>query len=364
MQNQYKRLMRKCITLAKKSYGRVSPNPLVGCVIFDDDFNIVSEGRHEKYGENHAERNAILNAPCDVKGLSLVVNLEPCCHHGKTPPCADLIIEKGIKKVVIGMVDPNPVVAGKGIEKLKKAGIDVVVGVLEDECRELNKIFIKNQVVKKPYITIKTATTLDGKIVGRTRKPEKITDEVSRYEVQKLRNQYDAILTSSKTVINDNPYLTCRMKSGRNPIRVVLDTNLSTLASSNVYNNDGTKVIIMTSDKISNEKVKQYPENIEVIKCGTKNNHIDLNCAMEILYKKGIKSILVETGAILNKSFIEEDLMDELIQFIAPKVMGDDTAINWVSGFDREYISKCNNLKIMSTKILKKDIMIVCKSKN
>ena len=221
MQKQYERLMRRCLTLAKKSYGRVSPNPLVGCLIFDDDFKIVSEGRHEYYGSNHAERNAILNSSVDVKGLSLIVNLEPCCHYGKTPPCADLIIERGIKRVIVGMVDPNPIVSGKGIQKLKSAGIEVITGILENECRELNKIFVKNQIQKLPYITIKTATTLDGKIAAREGKPEKITDDVSLREVHKIRNQYDAILTSSKTVINDNPYLTCRIKSLRSPIRVV-----------------------------------------------------------------------------------------------------------------------------------------------
>ena len=351
--------MRKCISLAKKGEGKVSPNPLVGCVIFDDDFKIVSMGFHAKYGENHAERNAILNSKVDLNGKSLVVNLEPCSHFGKTPPCADLIIEKGIKRVIIGMVDPNPGVSGRGIEKLKNAGIDVITGVLEKECRELNEIFIKNQLQKKPFITIKTATTLDGKIAASTGNSKWITDEVSRGEVQKLRNKYDAILTSSETVIKDNPSMTCRMKNGRNPIREVIDTSLKTSKDSKIYNNDGTKVIVIIGDDVSDEKIKNHSTTAEFIKCSIKNNHIDLNKAVNMLYENGIKSILVEAGGTMNNAFIQENLADKLIQFVAPKILSDRNAIGFSEGCDRCNISECNNLKIVSTKKLKNDIIIV-----
>ena len=164
----YKELMHKCIELAKLSEGNVAPNPLVGAIIFDDNFNIISQGRHEKYGENHAERNAILSYDGDLTGKSIIVNLEPCSHYGKTPPCADLIIEKGIKKVIIGNVDPNPKVDGGGIKKLKEAGVEVITGILEKECYELNEIFMTNQIKKRAFVAIKTATTLDGKIATRT----------------------------------------------------------------------------------------------------------------------------------------------------------------------------------------------------
>lgn len=361
MKKQYEKLMRRCIKLAEKSKGRVSPNPLVGCIICDDDFNIVSEGSHEYYGGNHAERNAILKSKYDLKGKTLIVNLEPCSHFGKTPPCADLIIEKGIKRVVVGMIDPNPIVSGNGIKKLQDAGIEVITGILENECRELNKIFIKNQLDKKPYIIIKTATTLDGKIAGRTRKQEQITDETSLKEVHKLRNQYDAILTSSSTVKSDNPKLTCRIKNGRNPIRVILDTNLSTSPKSNVYNNDGTKIYLITSHNTEESKIKKYPPHIEILKCHTKDNLINIKQAIKLLYENGIRSIMVEAGGKINKSFLQENLMDELVQFIAPKIMGDTTAISFVDGFNRDCISKCNNLKAVSTKLLNNDIMVICK---
>lgn len=359
MKNQYERLMRRCLNLAKKGEGKVSPNPLVGCVIFDDDYRIISEGYHIGYGKNHAEREAILNAKEDLKGKSLIVNLEPCSHYGKTPPCADLIIEKGIKRVITGMIDPNPVVKGKGIKKLKAAGIEVITGVLEDECLELNKFFINDIKNKRPYITIKTATTLDGKIAAKTYKSKWITDEASRKEAHKLRNRYDAILTSSSTVIKDNPSLTCRIKNGRNPIRIIVDTNLNTPSYSNVYNKDGTKVIVLISENIKDERIINYPENIQFIKCRIKGNHIDLKSALEKIYNTGIKSILIEAGGKLNKAFIEENLADNLIQFIAPKILGDKNGINFVYGYNRNEISECNNLIFRSTKKLKNDIILV-----
>lgn len=361
MPRRYERLMQRCIQLAKKGEGKVAPNPLVGSVIFDDDFNIISEGWHEKYGENHAERNAILKAKTDLKGKSIIVNLEPCSHYGKTPPCADLIIEKGFKRVIVGMVDPNPEVKGNGINKLRNAGIEVITGVMEDKCRELNKFFIKNQLERKPYITIKTATTLDGKIACSTGSSKWITDEVSRKEVQKLRNRYDAILTSAATVIKDNPSLTCRLKNGRNPVRIIIDRKLETPNDSKVYEDNGARIIVVTSENTDDEMIKQHCSNAEYIKCPEKDNHLDINKAVKILYNKGITSILVEAGGMLNKAFIESKETDSLIQFIAPKILGDSEGKSFVYGFNRMDISECNNLSMISTKRLKNDIMIIGK---
>ncbi len=353
-QKAYEKLMRQCIILAKKGEGRVSPNPLVGSIIFDDDFRIISKGYHQKYGENHAERNAILNAKENLAGKNLIVNLEPCSHFGKTPPCADLIIKTGIKKVIVGMIDPNPKVAGNGIKKLKNAGIEVITGVLENECRLLNEIFIKNQEKNLPFIAIKTACTLDGKIATSTGSSKWITDEYSRKEVQKLRNRYDSILTSSNTVINDNPAMTCRLKSGRNPVRIVLDTNLKTAADSKIYNDDGTKVIILTKKN----KNKKYPKYVEIIECPVINKHIDINWAVKKLYERGIYSIMTEAGGTLNNVFIQTGLADKLIQFTAPKILADKAGINIAEGETRNEISQCNNLTILSTKRLKNDIII------
>lgn len=363
MQKEYERLMKKCINLARKSEGKTSPNPLVGAIIIDDEFNIISSGRHKYYGGNHAERNAILNAKTDLKGKTIIVNLEPCSHTGKTPPCADFIIEKGIKRVICGMQDPNKKVCGNGIKKLKSAGIEVITGVLENECRELNKFFIKDHTKNLPYITIKTATTLDGKISTSKGSSKWITNEYSRKEVQKLRNKYDAILTSSETVIKDNPFLTCRLKNGRNPARIIIDSKLRTSETSNVYNNDGTKIYIITSENISEKEFQKYPSHVEIIKCGTKNNLIDLKEAVKKIYEKGIKSIISECGSKLNGGLIEANLADELIQFIAPKILGDKEGVNFVEGFNREKISECNNLKVVTVKKIKDNIMFVLKFK-
>ena len=361
MQKQYEKLMRRCFSLARKSEGRTSPNPLVGAVIFDDDFNIISEGRHEYYGVNHAERNAVFAAKEDLKGKSIIVNLEPCSHFGKTPPCANLLVEKGFKRVICGMVDPNEKVAGNGIKILRDAGIEVIVGILENECRELNKIFIKNHVEGLPYIAIKTATTLDGKIATGEYVSKWITDEVSRKEVQRLRNKYDAILTGSSTIKMDNPSLTCRMKNGRNPVRIVLDTNLTTDPNSKVYTNDGTRIIVVTSEQTDSSTFSSKLKHVEILKCPKNGEYIDLKHMTKLLFGAGIKSILVEAGRRVNKSFVEYKLADELIQFIAPKILGDASGLNFIEGFERKDLTECNILQISSTKRLKNDIMLTCR---
>lgn len=343
--------MQKCIKLAKKGEGRVSPNPLVGAIVLDDKGNMVGEGFHEKYGEAHAEVNALKQAGEKAYGGTLYITLEPCSHYGKTPPCADLVIEKGIKRLIIGMKDPNPLVAGRGLEKCKNAGIEVIEGVLEDECKKLNEVFIKDMTEKKPFIAIKSAITLDGKIATKTGSSKWITGENAREEVQNLRNKYDAILTSSSTVISDNPSLTCRKEGGRNPIRVIVDSNLKTPKTSNVYNNDGTKVFLA-----SLREAEDY--NAENIICREKDGRIDLVDLTQKLYERGIKSILIECGGTLSGSFIKENLADKLYLFIAPKILGDKEACSFVMGFDVSQINECKNLSISSVKHFSPDIMI------
>ena len=197
---QYITLMNKCIELARQAEGMTSPNPLVGCIILNPDGKIISTGYHQKYGENHAERDALLKID-NAKDCTLIVNLEPCSHYGKTPPCADLIIEKGIKTVVYGMQDVNPIVAGNGLKKLKDAGIEIIGPVLEKECLKLNEVFIKNQIEHKTFVALKTATTIDGKIATQCNDSKWITYDNARNEVKNIRKKYDAILTSSATVI-------------------------------------------------------------------------------------------------------------------------------------------------------------------
>lgn len=309
----YEKFMTKCIQLAKQGEGKVSPNPLVGCVILDKNGNEISTGFHAKYGENHAERDALLKLHNgEEKDGTLIVNLEPCSHFGKTPPCTDLIIERGIKRVVIGMHDVNPIV--NGVHKLKEAGIEIVENILEDECRELNEIFIKNQTKKKPFIAIKTATTLDGKIATNNGSSKWITSEKARGEVKKIRNRYDAIMTTSSTILADNPTMEHHKK-------IILDRELKTSNASKIYQ--------------SGEIYKFTKENTPVI-----NNKLDLEYIFNSAYKLGIKSILIESGGKLNGEVLK--YADKIYHFIAPKITGDNLS---KSCFDYRNISDINQSK-------------------
>lgn len=362
----YEKYMKRCMALAKKGEGFVSPNPLVGAVILDKNGVVAGYGWHKKYGEAHAEVNAVRMAQkngVDIKGGTIFVSLEPCSHYGKTPPCADLIIEKGLKTVVAGCVDPNPKVAGKGLEKLRNAGINVVSGVLEDECKKLNEIFIKNQTEKKVFVAIKTATTMDGKIATRTGSSKWITSEKARVEVQKLRNKYDAILTGSGTVLADNPSLTCRLKNGRSPVRVIVDSCAVTGADSNVYKNDGTRVFIAVKEDIDDSLIKKYPANVEVLKCPIckKSGKIDINFLADRLFDFGIRSILVEAGGLLNAAFISSGLVDKVYQFIAPKVLCDNNAKSFVDGLFIKNIDEGFKFEIESVKSYEPDILVISK---
>lgn len=352
----YEKYMKRCIKLAQKAAGKTSPNPMVGAVILDKNLNFVSEGYHKKCGEAHAEVNAINEAKSkgiNIKNGTIIVSLEPCSHYGKTPPCADLIIENKLKTVVVGCLDPNPKVAGNGIKKCQNAGLTVITNVLQKDCEQLNEIFFKNQTQKRPFVTIKTATTLDGKIATKTGSSKWITGEKARKEVQKLRNQYDAILTSSSTVITDNPSLTCRMKKGKNPIRIIIDSNLKTNPNSNVYNDDGTPIYIATILKDN----KKYPNNVKILTIKAKNGKVDLKELIKKLYELGICSIFIEAGGILNGEFLKEKLVDKLIHFSAPKIIGDINAKPFIQGFDIKEIDDALKLKLNSIKQLNNDLM-------
>ena len=329
----YEFYMDKCIELAKLSEGKVSPNPLVGCVIVDDNGEIIAQGRHEMYGQAHAEQNALRNAGDSAKNATLFVNLEPCNHWGKTPPCAKLIIDAGIKKVVVGIRDLNKKASG-GIETLRNAGIEVIEGVLEKECKKLNEIFFFSLTHSRPFIAIKTATTLDGKIAAADGSSKWITSDGAREKVQSLRNCYDAILTTASTVLADNPSLTCRKIGGRNPVRIVVDRH-NTLNKHNeykVFNLDGTKVIHHVGD---------FDEDF-----------------CKKLYDDGIKSVLIEAGGKFNASVINLGLADKIYQFFAPKVLCDNAAISWVYGNLCGNINDAINFRISAVEIFEPDIML------
>jgi diaminohydroxyphosphoribosylaminopyrimidine deaminase/5-amino-6-(5-phosphoribosylamino)uracil reductase len=308
--------MRQCIELAKRGEGAVSPNPLVGCIVLDAAGNKISEGRHEKYGGNHAECNALQGV--EAQGGTLIVNLEPCSHHGKTPPCTDLIIEKGIKRVVIGMRDPNPLV--NGVKQLREAGIEVIEGVLEHECRRLNEVFVVNKTENRIFVAIKTAATLDGKTATANGSSKWITSESARAEVRNIRKRYDAIMTTSATVLADDPEMEHKTK-------IILDRN---------------------SRLSGNEKIFQQGAHLVRGEGGI--------TLLNELYELGIMSVLIEAGGRFNGEMLEST--DKIYHFIAPKITGDNSA---KSCFDFRKITDINdslNFQIDSVKHFGPDILL------
>lgn len=318
--------MKRCIELAKKGSGYVSPNPMVGCVIVKNG-KIISEGYHRKFGQFHAERIAINSAHSKgikLKGSTLYVNLEPCTHYGKTPPCVNIIIEHKINRVVIGAIDPNPIISGKGIAILKKNNLDVTTGVLENECKELNRFFLKYIKTGLPYVTLKAAQTLDGKIADINNKSKWISSIASRKLVHKWRSEYDAVLIGRRTLECDNPSLTARLVKGRNPFRIVIDKDLKSDTNFNLFSDKFTdKTIIITSEEPDIHLKKLLDKRwIKVIKAKTKDGKIVLRDALRKLAKIGIASIMVEGGAYTFSEFINQRAADQLAIFTAPILMG------------------------------------------
>lgn len=338
----YENYMKKCIELAKNGEGQTSPNPMVGCVVLDKNENEISTGYHHKYGDNHAERDALLKLHNgEEKGGTLIVNLEPCSHHGKTPPCADLIIERGLKKVVIGMQDVNPIVAGNGINKLQKAGIEVISGIMEEECKKLNEIFIKNMTQNKCFIAIKTATTLDGKIATSNGSSKWITSSTAREKVKEIRNCYDAIMTTSSTILADNPTMLHRKK-------IILDRRLKTNLEAPIYKNGEIYLF--------NETLDMFEGGINFIKTPVKANKLDLEFVFERAYELGIKSILIESGGILNGSALK--YADKIYHFIAPKITGDNSSLSCFNFQKINDINNSLNFKIESIEHFEPDILL------
>ncbi len=348
------------IEIAKRGMGSVSPNPLVGCIIIKDN-RIIGAGYHAEFGGKHAEVNAIESATENIEGATLYVNLEPCSHYGKTPPCADRIIESRIKKVVIGTRDMNPLVSGNGIKKLKSAGIEVKVGVLEKECMELNKFFFKHVTKKLPYITLKIAQTLDGKIADDTGESKWITSVPSRRYVHDLRAKYDAVLVGAGTVKKDNPNLTVRLVEGRNPRRIVLDTKLSIKTDHKIFTgNTDKKLIVITSRKSAAKKNKirklvSYGVQIIFVNENA-DGETDLKSAMRELGKNNIASILVEGGSRVFTSFLNCNMFDDMLVFTAPKILGD--GLSAIGNIGVESIRKSYKLQVNDVKRTGDDILM------
>lgn len=357
--NQDEFYMQQALALAQKGEGWVAPNPMVGAVIVKND-RIIGSGYHEKYGASHAEVNAIGSATEPVQGAIMYVTLEPCCHYGKTPPCADLIIQQKIGKVVIGSLDPNPLVAGKGVQKLKEAGIEVVCGVLEEQCNYVNRIFYHYITTKRPYVVMKTAMTLDGKIATVTGESKWISGEESRQEVHRLRHRYTGIMVGINTIIRDNARLTCRMQGGKNPTRIVVDSCLRIPLQSHVLQDQERNLTILATTNQANSMVADQLSRLgsEVLRCCVKNSRVDLNDLMCRLGAIGIDSILLEGGSTLNDAALREGIVQELVTYIAPKIVGGDGAPTPVGGMGIAHLSDAIQLERMQVTSIGQDIKI------
>lgn len=324
--------MQRAISLAEQAQGWTNPNPLVGCVIVQQG-NIIAEGYHARYGEWHAERNAILTCPHDLKGATLYVTLEPCCHHGRTPPCTDLIIESGIQKVVIGSRDPNPLVSDNGVAQLRQAGIEVVQDVLRSECDQLNPIFFHYIQTKRPYVLMKYAMTADGKIATSSGESKWITGESARENVQRTRHQYSAIMVGVDTVLADNPMLNSRMANAKQPVRIVCDSQLRTpLTSQLVQTAKQYRTIIATLNP-NDERHAQYREfGVEILTVAADNKRVDLSDLLQKLGQLGIDSLLLEGGSQLNFSALQAGVVNRVHCYLAPKLVGGNHAKTPIGG--------------------------------
>lgn len=358
--------MKKALDLAKKGEGYVTPNPLVGAIIVKEG-RIIGQGYHEFFGGNHGEINAIKNAKESIDGSTLYVTLEPCCHYGKTPPCVETIIKNKFKRVVIGALDPNPLVSGKGVKILEKSGIEVETGVLKKQCLKINEIFNFFIKRKEPFVALKWAMTLDGKIATKDFKSKWITNETSREFTHLLRKKYSSIMVGVNTVLNDNPDLRCRKKDKfynknlkRNHFRIVLDSTLKIPLNSEVLKNqDDSKTIIFTTKK---KNLKKYEElktkGIEVIEVEIKGGKIDIHNVLKILGEKDIDSVLIEGGGTLNSSFLESKMVNKIYSFIAPKVFGGANALTPVEGNGISEVIEAIKFEEVNIRTFHRDVLI------
>lgn len=356
--------MQIALKLAIKGLGRVAPNPMVGAVIVHEN-KIIGQGYHERFGEPHAEINALANCTSEVKGATLYVTLEPCCHYGKTSPCTDAIIKSGIKRVIVGTRDPNPMVGGKGIEILKAHGIEVIEGISHEKCMAINRFFFHHMKTKMPYVAMKYAMSVDGKIATKTGESKWISGEDSRAHVQQLRMQYQGIMVGIGTVLKDDPLLTYRLDLTLSPIRIICDSQLRMPLTSQISE---------TAKRIKTYLVysKEYGETSEGIskrkvleECGfyllvvpQKEGHLDLSMAFKNLGELGIQSILVEGGSTLNEAVLRAHLAQYLYAFVAPKIIGGKEAFTPVSGIGVDKMDEVSLLKLVKIKQLEEDVLL------
>lgn len=324
--------MRVALELAEKGRGWVNPNPMVGAVIVKDD-RIIGQGWHRRYGELHAERNALADCIENPAGATMYVTLEPCCHQGKTPPCTDALLEAGIGRVVVGAMDTNPLVGGKGALLLQQHGVQVETGILEEECRRQNRIFFHYMERGLPYVVLKYAMTLDGKIATVTGESKWITGAAAREQVHHLRHEMMGIMVGSGTVFSDNPMLNCRISGLKNPVRIICDTRLRTPLDAAVVRTAGEqRTILVTACGQQERQEKYHRAGCEILTVPLLDGHLNLRILMQELGQQKIDSILLEGGGTLSWSALSCGIVNEIQAYISPKVFGGEGAKSPVAG--------------------------------
>lgn len=368
--------MDRALKLAALAEGKTSPNPLVGAVIVKNG-EIIGEGYHQKYGAAHAEINALAKAGARAEGAELFVNLEPCSHFGKTPPCTQAIINSGVKRVVVALVDPNPQVAGRGIKQLREAGIKVEIGLLAAEAKKLNEIFLKYITGDYPFIYLKKAQTLDGYIAASSGDSKWITNELARQEGHKLRQRVDAIMVGIGTVLADDPALTTRLKKieTNDPLRIILDPLLEIPLAAQIINQSSeAETLIITAAEFQTDQMAAKLDKKEKIlkKDGVQlisfavdaNNYFDLKKILRYLHQQKIASILVEGGAKLSHTFLAQSLIDKFYYFIAPKIYGGSDGRSSFAGVGPKLMADAVDLEIIEQRNLADNILLIGISKD
>ena len=350
--------MRLALQLAKKGCGWTSPNPMVGAVVVKEG-RTIGQGWHQRYGQAHAERNALASCTEDPQGATLYVTLEPCCHYGKQPPCVDAILDAGIHRVVVGSADPNPLVAGKGIAFLRAHGIDVTENVLQGECDALNKVFFHYITTKRPFVSIKYAMTMDGKIATYTGASKWITGEIARNHVQRQRHRFRGIMVGVGTILADDPLLTCRIEGGRDPVRIICDTHLRTPLQSQVVTTAKQVPTILATCCGDPEKQAAYQQaGCRVLCLEERCGHVNLPQLMEQLGQEQIDSILLEGGGTLNWSALESGIVQQVQAYIAPKLFGGRDAKTPIEGAGVSFPDAAFQLKNSRLERLGEDLLI------
>ncbi len=350
--------MRRALHLAQKGCGWAAPNPMVGAVIVKNG-QIIGEGWHQKYGGPHAERHALANCTADPRGATLYVTLEPCCHHGKQPPCTEAILQAGIRRVVVGSGDPNPLVAGKGIGILRANGVEVDEGVLQAECQKLNEVFFHYIQTKRPFVVMKYAMTLDGKIAAYTGKSQWITGETARQYVQTQRARYTGIMVGVGTVLADDPLLTCRLPGAKSPVRIVCDTHLRTPPDSRLVKTAKQFPTILAT--CCREPARQQPyqaAGCEILRVPEQSGRLDLAALMEILGQKGIDSILLEGGGTLHWAALQSGIVQKVQAYIAPRLLGGQNAKTPIEGQGVPYPNDAFTVKNINLISLGEDFLL------